>query len=284
VTVYDIITERILAKLEQGIIPWKQPWASVGMPRNYVTKKEYRGINAFLLNMAGWSSPFWATYKQVKDAKGQVTKGVMATPIVYFTTIDKTDAETTDTDGKKKKAMVLRYYSVFNLEQTTLVDTTEISKPANPIENCEEVIDHMPLCPKIYHGGSKAFYSTQGDYVKLPAPKQFESAEGYYEVLWHEVTHATGHRSRLNRPGITEHNGFRTVEYGFEELLAEFGAAFLCGHTGIDRTTADSSAGYIQSWMQTIRADNKLVIRAASAAQKAVDFILNVRKNDNENF
>ncbi len=279
-SVYDIITERILAKMEQGIIPWRQPWSSMGLPRNYVSKKEYRGINLILLNMAGYASPYWLTFKQVNDCKGKVKRGEQASPVVYFTLLDKdADNDTSDTDKKKEQVPVLRYYSVFNLEQTTL--EPEISdKPANPISSCEQIMKEMPSPPRIYFGGSKAYYSHQKDFIKLPAPKQFGTIDGYYEVLFHELSHSTGHEKRLNRPSLIENSGFGTDAYGFEEMTAEFGAAYLCGHTGIDRTTTDSSAGYILSWMQTIRADKKLLIKAASAAQKAVDFILNDKKEN----
>ncbi len=281
-SVYDIVTERVLNKIEQGIIPWKQPWANMQLPCNYVNRNQYRGINLFLLNTAGYASPHWLTFKQCRDCGGQVKKGERSTPIVYFTMIDKTD-NTDNTDSTKKEQVpVLRYYSVFNVEQTTLTDTTKISEPAHPIEKCEQIVKEMPSAPRISHGGSKAYYSHQEDLIKLPAPIRFGTVERYYEVLWHEAVHATGHSSRLNRPGITEHNSFGSTEYGYEELIAEFGAAYLCGHCGIDRSTTDSSAGYIQNWMQTIKADKKILIRAASAAQKAVDYILDKKEKDNE--
>ena len=274
--VYSIVTERILSTMAKGIIPWKRPWANMEFPKNYINRNQYRGINLFLLNMAEYASPYWLTFKQCRDCKGQIKKGEQATPVVYFTMIDKTDNTDNNADDKKNKQVpVLRYYSVFNLSQTTLVDTESIKKPVNPIATCEQVINDMPLCPKIYYGGNKAYYSADKDYIRLPAPPQFATVENFYEVLWHECVHSTGHSSRLNRPGITNHSSFGTELYSFEEMTAEFGAAYLCGHAGIDRQTTDSSAGYIQNWMQAIKADNKLLIKAASAAQKAVDFILN---------
>ncbi|MBZ0154897.1 MAG: ssDNA-binding domain-containing protein [Alphaproteobacteria bacterium] len=277
--VYDIITERILSKMEAGIIPWRKPWVNMELPKNYLTKREYRGINLFILNMAGHTSPYWLTFKQVKDCKGHVKMSEQATPIVYWTIIEKPDTDNTDIGKEPEKTPILRYYNVFNLDQTSgiqePVSEREESKP------CERIILNMPQSPKILHGGNKAFYSVKEDYVKLPACGQFEKLEFYYDVLFHELVHCTGHASRLNRPSLMDNNNFGSEIYGYEELTAEFGAAYLCGYAGIERQTLDNSTSYLQSWKEKIQADKKLLIRAASAAQKAVDFILN-RKGEQE--
>lgn len=270
--VYEIITERILAKMEVGVIPWRRTWVNMELPKNYVSKREYRGINLFMLNMAGHTSPYWLTFKQVKAHKGFIKKGEQATPIVYWTTVEAPDVDSTDAEQKPERRTVLRYYSVFNLDQTTGIQAPESVKPENV--SCERLVMNMPQRPAIKHGGSRAFYSIKDDFVKLPGYKQFEKLEYYYDVLFHELIHSTGHESRLNRPSLMENNNFGSEAYGFEELTAEFGAAYLCGHAGMERQTLDISAGYLQGWMDHIRADSRLLVRAASAAQKAADFIL----------
>ena len=272
--VYEIITSRIIEKLEQGTAPWTKPWTGGEMPRNFITGKVYRGINLFLLNMANYTSPYWLTFNQCKEKGGMVKSGQKATPIVYWNLKEYEDEET----GDKKKAPLLRYYNVFNAEQCEGLNIPQLETAARefaPIEVCMMTVAAMPNAPEIKHEQPKAFYVPSMDYVNMPKPESFTSAEGYYSVLYHELTHATGHMSRLNRPGITKHNGFGSADYGREELIAEMGAAFLCGFTGIENKTIDNSAAYVQGWIKAIKEDKKIVITAAAAAQKAADYILN---------
>jgi hypothetical protein len=138
----------------------------------------------------------------------------------------------------------------------------------------------MPRRPAIEHGGGRACYSPLPDKVSMPESKSFESSEAYYSTLFHELTHATGHVSRLNRKEVTDPVEYGSNLYSREELVAEMGAAFLCGHYGIENTTLDQSASYIQHWLERLRDDRKLVVHAAAQAQKACDFILDVRPED----
>jgi antirestriction protein ArdC len=271
--VYEIITGKIIEKLEAGTAPWRKPWTGGEMPRNLITGKVYRGINLFLLNMANYTSPYWLTYNQCKEKGGIVKAGAKATPIVYW----KLDKEEKDENGESRPPL-LRYYNVFNSEQCTGLDIPQLETEQRefaPIEVCMMTVAAMPNAPRIQHEQSKAFYVPSMDYVNMPRPESFTSAEEYYSVLYHELTHATGHASRLNRKGITNHNGFGSSDYGKEELIAEMGAAFLCGCTGIENRTLDNSAAYIEGWIKAIREDKKIVITAAAAAQKAADYILN---------
>jgi antirestriction protein ArdC len=136
----------------------------------------------------------------------------------------------------------------------------------------------MPKCPAIKTGLDRAFYSPAGDFVGMPAAEQFRTSEDFYSVLFHELTHSTGHQSRLNRKGVTgtegEWSAFGSTPYAKEELVAEMGAAFLCGQVGIVERTLDNSAAYVASWLQRLKDDRKLVVHAAAQAQKAADFIL----------
>jgi antirestriction protein ArdC len=274
-SVAEIITDAIISKLESGVVPWRKPWnGSANAPRNLVTGKAYRGINAFLLACTGFSSPYFLTFKQVQDRKGLVNKGASSFPVVFWSNVTVEDHET----GDEKNIPFMRYYRVFSVEQTNLPipPITENPLEFNPIEEAERIIAAMPSCPEIRHGQAKAFYSPTLDYVNMPKQELFESSEKYYSVLFHEVSHSTGHISRLGRKGVTESTYFGSHEYSKEELIAEMSAAFLCGEIGIIPATLDNSAAYIQSWLNVLKSkDNKnMVINAAGAAQKAFDFIL----------
>ncbi len=271
--VYEIITRRIIEKLEAGTAPWCKPWTGGEMPRNLVTGKVYRGINLFLLNMMTYISPYWLTFNQCREKGGHIKAGAKSTPIVFWTKAKKEN----DEDGEKS-IPVLRYYNVFNAEQCEglKIEKTEAEERFfNPLEVCQMVINSMPNSPEIRHIDQRAYYVPAMDYVNMPKPETFRSAEEYCSTLFHEFTHSTGHASRLNRKGITVHNGFGSADYGKEELVAEMGAAFLCGCTGIENRVIDNSAAYVAGWLKAIKEDKKIVITAAAAAQKAADYILN---------
>ncbi len=272
--VYQIITDRIIRLLESGTVPWHKPWKGGSeAPKNFVSRKTYRGINFFLLSAAGYSSPFWLTFKQVKSLNGWVKPGEKSFPVVFWKILEET------TGGESKKIPFLRYHSVFNVAQCegiTVPTPPEVTGEFHPIDECEAMVTDMPRRPTIGHSGGRACYSPVQDVITMPESKLFETPEAYYATLFHELTHATGHVSRLNRKEITEPNGFGSDPYGREELVAEMGAAFLCGHCHIDNATINQSAGYIQNWLERLKNDRKLVVHAAAQAQKACDFIRNV--------
>ena len=151
-----------------------------------------------------------------------------------------------------------------------------------PIAECERIVTEMPNPPVIEHVRQQAYYAPIQDVLNMPPRYLFESAESYYSTLFHELTHSTGHESRLNRPTLTDLCPFGSTNYSKEELVAEMGATFLCGHTGIANTTVENSAAYIGSWLSRLRDDVTLVVHAAAQAQKAVDFILGSPPQDTE--
>ena len=273
--VYQVVTDRIIRLLESGTVPWRRPWKGGDQaPQNFVSRKAYRGINLFLLNAAGFASPFWLTFRQVQSFDGRVKKGEKSFPVVFWKIFE--DEE----DGEIKKIPFLRYHSVFNTAQCEgihLPASPEATRKFDPIEKCEQVVAHMPRRPPIEHGGGRACYVPREDRVTMPEAKQFETPQAYYSTLFHELTHATGHVSRLNRREITEPIHFGSDPYSREELVAEMGAAFLSGHSGIENTTLYQSASYIQNWLERLKDDRKLVVHAAAQAQKACDFILDIQ-------
>ena len=269
--VYDLITNRIIGMLDKGIIPWKRPW-NVPMPQNFVSKREYQGVNVLLLSFTGFNSPYWLTYKQARDLGGHVKAGAKGLPVVFWNWI-KVKGKGSEED---KSVPFLKYHTVFNLEQCEGIAVPDNNRAEiRPLEECEKVFEGMPDKPALLHGGDKACYIPSKDTVLMPNKGNFESTEEYYSTLFHELAHATGHDKRLNRVSLIEPHAFGSETYSKEELIAEIGSSFLCSLTGIENKTIDNQVGYISSWLNRLKNDKKLIITASSHAQKAVDFILN---------
>ena len=281
--VYEVITDRILAALDEGTIPWRKPWKCGGAPRNLVTGKPYRGLNILLTAMQGYASPYWLTFKQATERGGQIRKGEKGTPVIFWNWQRR---QVPDQEGEieEKEVPYMRYYTVFNFSQIEglALPGNEAAEKFALIASCEEVLTKMPSPPSIVHGFSQACYSWTKDQIRMPPRASFKSKESYYATLFHEIVHSTGHSSRLARKGIEEKHSFGSPEYSKEELIAECGASFLCGYTGIENETIENQAAYIEHWKKQLEADKKLIISAAAQAQKAADFILNRRADVEE--
>jgi antirestriction protein ArdC len=260
-----------------SIVPGHKSWEH-GIPRNLVTHKPYRGINVFLTASARFAAAYWLTLKQANELGGRVRKGEKGTPVVFW----KWLAVETD-EGDATQIPLLRYYTMFNLEQCTGIEAPEIADkgPFTPIEICEKLVGNMPQRPVISHGEPRAYYQPLADTINMPHAEWFDGAEEYYSTLFHELRHSTGHASRLSRHKAQGANcAFGSPEYSKEELVAEMGAAFLCGVCGIESNTVDISAAYIASWLRVLKNDKQLVIFAAAQAQRAADFIQGVTYQD----
>lgn len=284
---YRVITDQVVAMLEAGTAPWHKPWRTAsgvaGLPLSLSTGKPYRGVNAFLLQMAtaaqGYGSPWWATYDKIQERGGQVRRGEKSTLIVFWKQY-ATEGENGEPD---RMAFVLRAYRVFNLDQANGVPGSSPAEgPAtdsdfDPIQACEAAIaGYVATGPRVVYGGNHATYTPATDVIHLPDREAFTSPEHYYGTKFHELTHSTGHRDRLARPDLLTFHHFGDPSYSREELVAEMGAAFLAGVTGIDAVTLSSSADYLASWVRVLKGDSRLVVRAAAQAQKAADLILGV--------
>lgn len=276
--VYEIVNHRIIELLEQGTIPWRKPWsAASGIPRNLVSRKEYRGINVFMLSAMQYSSPYWLTYRQAQERGGHVRHGEKSTIVTFWKLMDRSTSEEDD-NAATGKVPLLRYYNVFNLEQCEGVACPEPEETVNeftPIEKAEQIINNMPKQPSIHFGGNRAFYRSFEDRVQMPHEYTFESSEDFYAVLFHELSHSTGAAHRLARKEVVERNAFGSEDYSAEELVAEFAASFLCALAGISNETIEKSAAYIHGWLSVLKRDKKLLVTAAAQAQRAADFILN---------
>lgn len=268
INVYEMVTNQIIEKLEQGTIPWELPFKN-GLAINYVTQKPYRGINTWLLDGGEY-----ATFKQITDNGGKVKKGAKSQIVVFWKLIDVEDEET----GEETKLPLLRYYRVFKIgEQTEGIEPKQISESFDhdPIEEAERIIKEFENAPKYSSKSGAAYYRPSEDVVNVPPQEDFKEIEAYYSTFFHEIVHSTGHKDRLNRPGISQFNGFGTEKYSKEELVAELGASMLCAIAGIENATLDRSASYIESWLKVLKDDKSMIISASQQAQKAVDYIQN---------
>jgi len=278
--VYEIVTEKIIAALESGTAPWHKPWKA-GMARNAISKRPYSGINAVLLGMTPYSDPRWITMKQCNAKGGKIRKGEKSTLVIFWkqNTINQ---ENDDGEIAEKQIPLLRYYLVWNVEQCEGLDLPSLEMhKVDVIAQAEAIVANMTNPPSISNDGSyQAYYRPVSDSIHLPQRNSFDSASEYCSTLFHELGHSTGHQSRLNRPTLTEIVPFGNETYSKEELVAEFAAAFLCAHAGIE-TTVNNSTSYINGWLKKLKGDPKLAVLAASQGQKAADYILNTEGKAN---
>lgn len=279
--IYQEVTDTVISALEQGTVPWRRPWRTLGdgLHRNLKSKRVYRGVNQFLLDITahahGYESPHWVTFKQAKEMGGKVRKGERATLVVFWKQLAISERDKESGKEQRKTIPLLRHFQVFNVDQCDGIDApTSEGREFDPITEAAAIVVGMPNRPSIGHGGDRACYYPATDQVRLPAPDAFDSGEHYYSTAFHELVHSTGHPSRLNRPEIAQANGFGSDPYSREELVAEMGAAMLCGVAAISGPTMPQSAAYIAHWLKQLRDDRKLLVTAASRAQKAADHIL----------
>lgn len=279
--IYKEITDRIIAALETGNIPWHKPWVggSSGCV-SYSTGKPYSLLNHILL---GGISGEYITFKQVTLAGGHVRKGEKSKMVVFWKPFEKENEET----GEVEKHFFLRYYNVFHLSQCEGI-TPRWTVSVNPSSNLEPdaaadaiikgYIDRSGVHLTVTES-DRAFYRPSTDEVVVPQLSQYKNVAEYYSTLFHELTHSTGHHSRLNR--IADIAAFGSHEYSKEELIAELGSAFLNNHCGLETDASfRNSAGYIQGWLSALKNDTRLIVSAAGAAEKAVSLILDRKEGD----
>jgi len=287
-TVYEIITDRIIAAIEtDGTLPWHKPWrAGTAAPANLKSGKAYRGINVFLLGMLGYSSPYFVSYKQAKTLGGQVRKGEKGSPVVFWLWPDEKKKAAAAAKGKQAFP-IMRYYTVFNVSQCDGISHKRLTEwqaaedaaagqTHDAIESAAAIAAGWEDGCKVEHGKSQAYYSPSADAIGMPNLDAFETAPAYYCTLFHEMVHATGHSSRLDRfPADSGAQPFGSESYSQEELTAEMGASFLAAEGGLPLDSfIDQSAAYVANWLQRLKGDSKLVVTAAARAQKAADLVL----------
>ncbi|GGI34001.1 ArdC family protein [Bradyrhizobium guangdongense] len=281
---YNEITDKIIAELEAGRVPWVQPWGTaavkpaLAMPRNASTNRQYSGVNILILWGAvierGFTGQSWLTFRQVLSLGGHVRKGERGTTVVYADRFVPNDEKRRAAEaGEDAKVLsFLKRFTVFNTDQCDeLPDNITAVAPPPPADLIEPTVDALIKASKIPFriGGDRAFYATAEDYVQVPPPQAYFETINWHRTALHELGHATGHPSRLNRD---QSGSFATKKYAFEELVAELSSAFGCASLGIVPTVRH--ADYIGSWLEVLREDNRAIMRAASQASKAADYLL----------
>lgn len=283
---YAKVTDEIIKQMEAGIIPWKKGWKAISGAYNAKNKKYYAFINQLALGKVG----AYASFKQWQELGAKINKGAKASYVIewFYKEYKFTETETDD-DGnetkteRKYKKWYPRVYPVFHESQVTgwtAPELDEIEKP-DPIQAAEDIIKNYETFSGIRkiirdEQSAKAYYSPVGDYIQVPMLEQYENANEYYSTLFHEITHSTGHSSRLDRGLDNKLAAFGSQDYSKEELVAELGAAMCCTRLGIDTPdTTTNSAAYLQGWLKKLKDDKGLLISAASYAEKATRYIFN---------
>jgi antirestriction protein ArdC len=290
--IYAQVTDRIIDQLQAGVIPWKSPYFSkVGFPRNFATGRAYQGINVFLLGSLRCTSPFFLTFIQAKELGGHVRKGEKGSLVVKYGTYNKQDEGSKAEEGEGETRRFLKAYTVFHASQ---IEGIEFPTPENlpelslseKTDRARAIVAAMPNAPAIREGAAVPCYRPATDSVHMPEGRFFEGEEAYYSTLFHELAHSTGHASRLARKTLLENRGISAdgdtarKTYAEEELVAEMAASFLNAHAGIIEDELTNSAAYLQSWIHALQSKDAKgwIIRAASQAQKAANYILNIEE------
>ena len=274
--IYQEVTNQIISDLEQGLPIWEKPWEKgfMGFPENAFSKSFYSGVNTLILwlrqSTTGFETSQWMTFLQVKKLGGKVKKGEKATRIVFYKKLTITDEESEE----DKTIPLLKPHAVFNLSQTTGLEHLikkssfkeeplfqDVKKAEELIKKSQADIAFAPI--------DRACYQPTEDKILMPKKEQFKTQEGFYSTMFHELSHWTGHKSRLNRK---KGNKKGSKDYAFEELIAEISASFICCHLGFEYSTQHSA--YIKDWLEVLKEDKKAIFKASSQAQKATEFIL----------
>lgn len=282
--VYERITAKIVADLEQGVRPWLKPWNAEAMAGRITRPLRgngipYRGINIVMLWMEamekGFSAPVWMTFKQALELGAHVRKGEKGSLVVYADTITRTEA---GENGEEREAVIpfMKGYTVFNVEQIENLPPQYHAKAEAPQLDSLQRIERAEgffaaTGATIAHGGTMACYAQQPDHIRMPPFETFRDAESYYATLAHECCHWTKHPSRLDREFGRKRWG--DAGYAMEELVAELGAAFVCADLALTPEVRDDHASYIASWLKVLKDDKRAVFAASSHAQKAADYL-----------
>lgn len=296
VNVYKLVTDRIIEELEKGIIPWRKPWTGVGIADggaiNYVTRKPYSMLNQMLLGREGE----YLTFKQIKDLKGNIRKGAKSSIVVFYAMVTHSSRNINNEDGNSVKEVVatqhlipiLKYYRVFHIDDCEGIESKikadkTTDNDIKPIEAAENVINgYLEREKKLKFvntiPSNKAYYSPHFDKVVVPMLSQFNVPEEYYSTTFHELTHSTMPPYRCDRKAENNAAFFGSEDYSREELVAELGSSMICNVIGIDCDKAfKNSVAYIQSWLKVLKNDNKMIVWAASRAEKAAKYILGLQ-------
>ncbi len=282
---YTRVTDQIIASLEKGVRPWMQPWSAANTTGRIVRPLRanglpYQGVNVLMLWAEaverGFNAPSWMTFKQAKELGGHVRKGERGSLVVYASKLIRSEENAETGEETTRQIPFLKGYTVFNVEQIDGLPDS-FRTPAPPRLETVERIEHADRFVTgtgaiVRHGGNRAFYAQRADYIQMPGLQAFRDRESYYATLMHELTHYAGHPSRLGR---TFGKRFADKAYAVEELVAEMGAAFLCADLDLTPQPREEHASYLAHWLDVLKADKRAIFTAASAAQRAADYLNN---------
>ena len=272
--VQTIINDKIIEQLEKRIVPWCKPWTA-GIPINLITRKPYRNINLLLLSCLGYDKNIFIRENQMKTVGASILPGERAHMVAFWNYKD---------EAGKDQAPQLRYYFVYNVAQCSGISEDLLNVAANDpfdFEACQRIVSDMPHRPELRSKESMAFYDVLEDCINMPKEKAFRSKEEHYSALMHQLVHSTGHHTRLDRMGVVQ-----MTEYGYtgcsqEEIVAGTGTRYLEALTGIS-SSAPQTDEYIKSCICKLQSDKTLIFTSASLAQKAIDFILDLKADSTE--
>lgn len=275
--VYEIITQRILDKMEEGHIPWKKPWIGSAGSYNIVSKKAYSITNQILLDHRG----AYATFKQWQDLGGKIKKGAKSEIVIFWKMQEIEEKDEDNGEIRKKKVPLLRYYRVFHISDVEGVEQPEKEEKfdTEPIQAAEDLLDSYirreKITLNILKDGSSAFYRPSDDSISIPEISQFKMAEEYYSAIFHECSHSTMKKNRCDREEENKKSHFGNAVYSREELVAEISSAAILNNLKIETPeTFTNSAAYIQGWSRALQKDPKLFVTASARAEKAANYIL----------
>jgi antirestriction protein ArdC len=282
--VYSRITAQIVEQLEKGVRPWIRPWSAehaagrITRPLRF-NGQPYSGINILSLWMSALSqnfaAPIWMTYRQATDLKAHVRKGQRGSLVVYANAITRTEHDDKTGEDIEHEIPYMKGYTVFNVEQIEglpeiyYANAVPTLDPVARVEHAEKFF--ASIGATIRHGGNRAYYAQELDYVQMPPFESFRDAESYYSTLAHELTHWTKHEQRLNRDLGRKRWG--DTGYASEELVAELGSAFLCADLELHQEPREDNAAYIANWLEVLKNDNRAIFAASAYAQKAADYL-----------
>ena len=275
INVYEMVTNRIINELKNGIIPWRKPWFSTKGAVSHVTGKSYSMLNQFLLGCSGE----WLTFAQVKKEGGSVKAGEKSTFVVFWKFLEKKTGEF-DSDGNEiiESVPFLKYINVFEVGQCEGIKRKfEVKKTdTEPVAEAQKVFDDYVTREgiKVDNDNEQAFYRPSTDTIALPSIKRFEKVAEYYSTAFHEAIHSTGSAKRLNREGVVSLTFFGSHDYSKEELIAELGASMTLNRLGMETVESfKNSTAYIQNWLKKLQSDPKFIVNASGKAEKAVKFL-----------
>lgn len=282
--VYATITNKIVAKMEQGVLPWFKPWnaqhaaGTITRPLRY-NGESYHGVNVLVLWLTaeerGYTNPLWLTFNQAKQLGGFVRKGEKGTTVVYANTFNKKEVDEATGEETEERIPFLKTHVVFSAEQIVGLPGHYYAMKEQPKNLAERLADVETFVAntkaEIRHGGDKAYYAPSSDYVQMPPYECFRDRESFYSTLFHELSHWTGSQKRLDRN--LNKSRFGSEGYALEELIAELGSAFLCTDLGITAEPRADHAAYLLNWIKVLKDDKKAIFTAAAMAEKAVAYL-----------